>query len=406
MLNITRCRRPSIHESGTSTGAGRSRLRALAAIGLATALAAPAVAQDAMFIEATGMIGIGTYTPTSVLIHPRFRIEVSGTALTYTDVSTVVKTYVNGVAVNSQTIDITAGNPVGAPSGCGITCTTFQPCVCVDTPWGDVECFCGGGWVTCQPFSASLQPGDEVTLTLSPAPGALPLVSDTQTIEFTGQSLNWDRAIHSATVVPNRTGPNLYDIHVDVTTLTEYEGELEMSMGLELVSPLGTQTFEPPDDLPYSTGLCIGSVGVGCSTNCAWEIGTGDPIGVCIPWSGGFCNKCHWTSESAYILQGVLLLPGLEYELRLTPGGSGPFTPYLPDSTDEAGSDSITLIGPCDGDLDYNGIVNGFDLALLLGAWGSDDDAADLDSNGIVNGFDLALLLAAWGQCESTGPAV
>ncbi|MGH7290128.1 MAG: hypothetical protein ACREJT_02880 [Myxococcota bacterium] len=45
-------------------------------------------------------------------------------------------------------------------------------------------------------------------------------------------------------------------------------------------------------------------------------------------------------------------------------------------------------------------VVNGFDLALLLGAWGicpkTGDCPADLDGNGIVNGFDLAILLAAW----------
>lgn len=53
-------------------------------------------------------------------------------------------------------------------------------------------------------------------------------------------------------------------------------------------------------------------------------------------------------------------------------------------------------------DLSSDGIVNGFDLALLLGAWGScpTRDAtcpADLDGNDVVNGFDLAMLLSAWG---------
>jgi hypothetical protein len=53
-------------------------------------------------------------------------------------------------------------------------------------------------------------------------------------------------------------------------------------------------------------------------------------------------------------------------------------------------------------DLSSDGIVNGFDLALLLGAWGpcpmrDAACAADLDGNGIVNGLDLAILLAAWG---------
>lgn len=53
------------------------------------------------------------------------------------------------------------------------------------------------------------------------------------------------------------------------------------------------------------------------------------------------------------------------------------------------------------GDLNFDLIVNGLDLALLLGAWGpcppSGDCPADFDGNGVVNGFDLAILLASWG---------
>jgi predicted outer membrane repeat protein len=51
-------------------------------------------------------------------------------------------------------------------------------------------------------------------------------------------------------------------------------------------------------------------------------------------------------------------------------------------------------------DLDEDGDVDGFDLALLLGAWGAcpkrGDCAADLNDDGDVDGFDLAILLAAW----------
>jgi hypothetical protein len=51
-------------------------------------------------------------------------------------------------------------------------------------------------------------------------------------------------------------------------------------------------------------------------------------------------------------------------------------------------------------DLDCDGDVDGFDLAILLAAWGKCNDPEncpeDLDGNGVVNGFDLAMLLAAW----------
>ncbi|HMN97125.1 MAG TPA: hypothetical protein PKC43_11665 [Phycisphaerales bacterium] len=47
------------------------------------------------------------------------------------------------------------------------------------------------------------------------------------------------------------------------------------------------------------------------------------------------------------------------------------------------------------GDLNGDGIVNGADLGILLGAWGG-SGAADLDDNGVVDGADLGLLLGAW----------
>ncbi len=48
------------------------------------------------------------------------------------------------------------------------------------------------------------------------------------------------------------------------------------------------------------------------------------------------------------------------------------------------------------GDINGDGLVDGADLGLLLGAWGSDDPAADLNGDGIVDGADLGLLLGAW----------
>ena len=56
-----------------------------------------------------------------------------------------------------------------------------------------------------------------------------------------------------------------------------------------------------------------------------------------------------------------------------------------------------TDICPLLGDLDHDGIVNGTDLGLLLGAWGTTGESeADLDHDGVVNGTDLGLLLGAW----------
>ena len=53
----------------------------------------------------------------------------------------------------------------------------------------------------------------------------------------------------------------------------------------------------------------------------------------------------------------------------------------------------------CPADLDDNGAVDGDDLGIMLGAWGTSNPIADLDDNGVVDGDDLGILLGAWGPC-------
>jgi hypothetical protein len=63
---------------------------------------------------------------------------------------------------------------------------------------------------------------------------------------------------------------------------------------------------------------------------------------------------------------------------------------------------------PCPADFDGNGIVNGLDLAQLLGQWSGASfyspcpphKPQDLNVDCKVNGLDLALLLGAWGPCN------
>ena len=48
------------------------------------------------------------------------------------------------------------------------------------------------------------------------------------------------------------------------------------------------------------------------------------------------------------------------------------------------------------GDINHDGVVDGGDLASLLGAWDTANPDTDLDGSGITEGADLALLLGAW----------
>ena len=56
--------------------------------------------------------------------------------------------------------------------------------------------------------------------------------------------------------------------------------------------------------------------------------------------------------------------------------------------------------GDCPADFNGDGVVNGGDFGLLLGAWGCTVcDDQDLDDNGVVSGSDIGALLSVWGPC-------
>ena len=54
---------------------------------------------------------------------------------------------------------------------------------------------------------------------------------------------------------------------------------------------------------------------------------------------------------------------------------------------------------PCDGDLNGDRVVDGEDIALILGYWGRDYAEYDLDGSGSVDGANLATVLGWWGVC-------
>ena len=54
----------------------------------------------------------------------------------------------------------------------------------------------------------------------------------------------------------------------------------------------------------------------------------------------------------------------------------------------------------CPGDLNDDGVVDGIDLAILLGAWATVDCAYNLAGSSCeIDGADLTVLLANWGDC-------
>jgi hypothetical protein len=58
---------------------------------------------------------------------------------------------------------------------------------------------------------------------------------------------------------------------------------------------------------------------------------------------------------------------------------------------------TVTVSSGCPADLNDDAVVDGIDLGMLLGAWGT--PVYDLDGDGVVDGVDLGILLGAWGPC-------
>lgn len=61
---------------------------------------------------------------------------------------------------------------------------------------------------------------------------------------------------------------------------------------------------------------------------------------------------------------------------------------------------NFLLVKPCPADVNDDGVVNGADLAAVLGAWGPRPGSLeDINGDGVVNGADLAAVLGSWGAC-------
>ncbi len=168
----------------------------------------------------------------------------------------------------------------------------------------------------------------------------------------------------------------------------------------------GDGTFDCDDDCPSdplktSPGIC------GCGVADIDSDGDGaiDCIDLCptdpnktAPGSCG-CGVPDTDSDGDGVLDCDDICPG--YPDDVDCNGNG-----IPDGCDihenlsspDINGNEIPDECECLGDLDYDGLINGVDLAILLGGWGG-SGVADIDFNGVVDGVDLAILLGAWGSC-------
>ncbi|MBX3355725.1 MAG: hypothetical protein KF724_08505 [Phycisphaeraceae bacterium] len=70
------------------------------------------------------------------------------------------------------------------------------------------------------------------------------------------------------------------------------------------------------------------------------------------------------------------------------------------DCGNSASADQVIAVTGCLGDLNGDSVVNGADIAIILGFWGVTPlYLGDLNCDGLADGVDIALLLGNWGPC-------
>ena len=99
-------------------------------------------------------------------------------------------------------------------------------------------------------------------------------------------------------------------------------------------------------------------------------------------------------------------LPGDQYAADLPAAPAGAVIEYYLEAAATEGpattlpstgaDDPLTLRVNAPADLNDDGVVDGADLGILLGAWGGDYPPADLNADGVIDGADLGILLGAW----------
>lgn len=119
-----------------------------------------------------------------------------------------------------------------------------------------------------------------------------------------------------------------------------------------------------------------------------------------------------WNSDQTLVMEGWEVMAART--VRAT-GAAGVFVDWQPLADSGAVGFGYALTATLAGgriglgDLDGNGSVDGGDLSVLLGAWGTCPAepapcTADLNGDGAVEGADLGLLLARWGPCPAAMP--
>lgn len=302
------------------------------------------------------------------------------------DLSTTLELRVNGVTQYMRTHTLTA-NPASSADCTGLGCGS-QPCICTPPP---SVCECGPTIISAGGVTP-LSPGDEITIILYPAPGAVP-DDDTSDDQLTlppwdGEELIWNRRVTGLSIMPaaapGESGGPFFDIIVDLDVQARYEGALNLGASLELWID-GVEHASQQLNLANQWTTCDAT----CTGDCVFDQTT--PAGSCATVNPYGCLCVFDPFQLGF--NSVAVDPGGHVEVQLVPVPEG--LPELPGFPDDDGREEVLCPWDCgNGDL----IVGIEDFLALLAQWSQVGAPCDFDGGGVrIN--DFLELLANWGPC-------
>jgi hypothetical protein len=140
--------------------------------------------------------------------------------------------------------------------------------------------------------------------------------------------------------------------------------------------------------LPFCGTAAGGAASTGFDTKLA-------VYGANCPTSSGSVIACNKDACGALSEVTINATAGETFKIRIG-GHDGATGDGVLTITCEPGKDPIE----CPADLNSDDVVDGADLLILLGQWGSCTGCSgDLNGDNVVDGADLLILLGAWGNC-------
>jgi len=337
-------------------------------------------------------------------------LAIGPTSVT-TDASIEILVFKNGSAapIRSKIVQVivNAGSGICGVTGCNGGCGggyidgVFNTMLCLTDPpgcnTGNCDCGCRFPSITADLGPEPLVPGDEIMVLLRPAPGAIPEPggdNDVWTTTFDGIPHFWQRSITAVDTAPAASGnPNRVDVIVKgnaswhglmMTTDLGAVIELRDASGNPMATLVAPGVVDPAGD-PLACG------GVGCGGLCGFWNGLQVD---CAPFPNIWFLPClcggGWIISFPNVDPNDLI--GATVVLKPAPGALPPLPPFEEEET-------RPVPQPCIADLNQDGTVNGADLAIVLGNWGTAGPAGDVNGDLTVNGADLAIVLGSWGPC-------